>query len=259
MLVGIVSECTDGVRTRKHRRFFKHYTVKHFENSDLAVELLAVSMPYTVPEFEKLKPERKRKVIERAVLRLCEYGVRNIVFSSALAGYRESSKKIAGVKLLDGSDIFYRFVPDMIRKAAKKCGLRLIDARIGIAALKMDRITEYLIRELCFDSKRMTLYTDATDSDSDFFEKMFDETGFAPELKGLNACDPRHGDIFIDTDRHAVRVGRDMVIDSLELELDIGGYRIDTLDVAACLGTRKISCLCLKYKSGRFVLTLPEV
>ena len=97
----------------------------------------------------------------------------------------------------------------------------------------MDRITEYLLRELCFDARTIVLCVENPKGADMVCEKLFDDFGLMVQL--AENFSEAYADILIDTETPSVRIGRDLVIDGAELDFEMNGICVDSMEVAACL------------------------
>ncbi|MBO5955174.1 MAG: hypothetical protein J6Q10_00060, partial [Clostridia bacterium] len=65
-----------------------------------------------------------------------------------------------------------------------------------------------------------------------------------------------YADILIDTKTPSVRIGRDLVINGAELDFEMNGICVDSMEVAACLGGFDPSMKVKAFLSNKKKLTL---
>ncbi len=241
MQIGIISECRI-----KPRNPFKRYRRELIFSEKNPFELIIVRIPYTINEIDKISPRR----IERAALKaekiLKKSGADKIIFSNLL-------RKYSGVATDSINQIFYTLIPHCIRSIAPKCNIFSPDCRICIKTAEMDRITERLATELCYDTKKLIICTpDSHDAES-FQEWFYDETGFFAEITGKYTAD---AEIMIDLYQPSVRIGRDVLIDGIRFDFDMNGCDVNFLEVAACIDGFTPSDKISAWMMGKKKLTL---
>ncbi len=223
MLIGIISESTNE-KDRWRRQTKK---IKEVDSCGLPCGIIAMEIACRKKDFENNKISRK---IETAAKRLIGKGAERLVLSRQL--------KCCEAKISDrisvGSAQLYRCFPDCVRVVSAKCGINLMKTEVCISADKMDRISEYLLRGLCYDTKRITMFTEDRMATESFCGRFYDETGLLvcisqDEKKRSNA------EILIDVDENIVKIGSDIVVDDVGFEINVDKYSIDILDIMVCL------------------------
>lgn len=248
MRIGLISERVFGGRKML---FDRGYALEKFEICDGMAEVFAVTIPFSEERLEKTSPRRISKSVDGALLRLKDEGVDAVVFSVAL-------KKLLKPKSAErpcGKEMLCLLAPDCIRGFAKKCGLELHRACVGISGDETGKICEYLTEALAPYVRTIRLCCENTATAKRLCDKAFDDTGML-----MSVCDDKfdsgRDDVFIDTRRGTVRIGRDLTLDGAEFDMDLKGYRADTSDVAACLLDIGILKKVKAYTSDKKKLTL---
>lgn len=223
MLIGIISESTNE-KSRLKRLMRK---IKEVDSCGLPCEIVAAEIICEGKNFDKNRISRK---IEKAAKRLRERGAERLVLSRRLKEYGI----VAGDKISIGNAELYKCFPDCVRVVSKKCGINLLETEVCISKAKMDRISEYLLRSLCYDTKRLTMFTEDTNEAELFCERFYDETGLSVCIS-QNPKKENQAEILIDGDKNIVKIGRGIEIDDVGFDFNIDEISIDVLDIMACL------------------------
>lgn len=241
MRIGIISE-----RRIKTRNPFKRYSRETIVSAKNPFELIIAGIPYSAEKLSGISPKRIKKAVLKAEEILRNSGADKIITTASL-------KEYTSITFDSKKQIFSAVIPGCIRNIAPKCGIYPPDCRICIRADKMDRITEYLATELCYDTKKVLLYIADKSDVADFQERFFDETGALAEI----VCDDSpKADILVDLTVPSVRIGRDILIDGIELDLDMGGCDVNFLDIATYIGEEYTLKKISSYFMGKKKLTL---
>lgn len=241
MRIGIIAE-----RRIKSQNPFERYQRDIIHSEKNPFELVIARIPYSVERLDRTSPKRLKRAVLKAEEILKISGADKIFFSALLKDFSVPSPD-------SRIQAFSAIIPNCIRNIAPKCGIHLPNCKICIKADKTDRITEYLAAELCYDAKKLILCVPDKDNAAGFRERFFHETGAFPEITDTTSAD---AEIFVDLSVPAVRIGRDIMIDGIELDLDLGGCDVDFLEIASYIGevytAKKIS----SYIMGKKKLTL---
>lgn len=252
MRIGLVSERVDCDKRNACSIVGRRMKTETITIGGGLCHITAVSLPYTEHQLEGLKIRKADAAVRRAIARLEGLGIKKIVFSDKLKSHIPEDLG----EFPDGRSIFHLFVPMCVRALSQRCGIIPHRASLGIREADSGRISEYLMRELCCDAGEITLYTEKVDRARDMCDRLFDETGLpavaAADSGQCEICD----DIFIDVDNATVRIGRDVVVDGVELDFDLKEYSADSLDIAACIGSKETMKMVQAYKCGKKKLTL---
>ncbi len=241
MRIGIIAE-----RRIKPSNFFERYHREIIDNTKNPFELIIARIPYTAEKLDKISPRRVKKAILMAEGILNVSGADKIIVTSML-------KKYSDIADIDRNQAFFDIVPHCIRSISPKCGIYPPDCRICIKAVKMDRIIEYLVAELCYDTKKLIISIADMNTAKSFQERFYAETGFLTEITHDHTTDT---EILVDLINPSVRIGRDILIDSVHLDIYTGDCDVDSLEIAACIGKLETSKKISAYMMGKKKLTL---
>ena len=244
MLIGIISEHTDEKKSI-FNIFKRKYKVEKIDACGLPCELVAVRIRC----HSKEKSVQICREIEAAAIKLRESGAKRIVLSEYLKKYKSGLSKIFS----EGSSEFYRCFPDCVRVVAKKCGLNLLNTEICIRADKVDRISEYLLHSLCYDTKKLAIFTSDTLGAETLCDRFCEDTGLSVRiLPNMDA----NAEILIDVDKITVKFGNSILVDGIEFDFEIEEYSVDILDIMACLKGFDWVSRIKSYKDRKNRLTL---
>ena len=246
--IGIISERP----TKKERVFLERYKREVIKNDKNPFEMVAVRVPYSGKQIQRRPSKRVIKSISKAKKILEKLGIEKILFSELIKEHVDLSE--FSVKESQKDEKFLLTVPLCIRRFSTRCGFVLPAEKICIRASKMDRITEYLLRELCFDARTIVLCVENPKGADMVCEKLFDDFGLMVQL--AENFSEAYADILIDTKTPSVRIGRDLVIDGAELDFEMNGICVDSMEVAACLSGFDPSMKVKAFFSNKKKLTL---
>ncbi len=244
--IGIIT----GHPTKPKRRFFGGYTKEAILSEKNPFSLTVVYVPFGEDELRELTGRKAEKILTKAKKLLSE-PVDHIVLSDGFDNFFQNEQQwLKSAARLE----FLSAAPGCIRRISAECGMNLMDAKVCIRDSESDRISETLMKKLCFDTKSMVLCTKDRERGKVICEKFLDETGMVvPVVRGFQ--DSR-ADVVIDADRGEIRFGKSVRIDGILLDFELGGANVDSLRVAACLGDFDITGRILSYLSGKKKLTL---
>ncbi|MBR5614514.1 MAG: hypothetical protein IKW64_04345 [Clostridia bacterium] len=249
MLIHIVTEAKEKNKAPLFSRLFKRITTEELRVSSNPFDALVHVLPYSEKQLEQMDTRRLLRLVKKVCLKLERHNANRIVASKPLKAI--FLNKQINFKNIDDEQVrrtFFKLVPEGIRRTARMCNINLLDAAICISDTKMDRISEYLIRELCYDIKKLTLCTNNTAAARAFCEDFFEETGFSVSVCATPVRSP---DILIDVDDYNVCVGKDLFFADFDLGYDFNGYRISHADAAACIKTVDVSQLKCIYEYSK--------
>ena len=231
MTIGLVTQKKECKRqnflkklTRKKSRKIEAGTENPF---DLVVEVI----PFCEESLEEMSSYRLEKLIMKHCKHLEKYKVDQIIYSDFLEKMF-ARKNLLGYQQTGQNLFFLKKAPDCIRHTAEKCGIDLLKSTICIREFNAGRISEYLMRELCFDTKRITLYTQNKKIAQIICGRFYEETGL---LVNTFDYDEKSADICIDTDANEVKFGPNLYVRDADLGFDFGGYRVSNMRVAGLL------------------------
>lgn len=233
MKVGLVTQ----PRTYTGRIFLKRILgirIKEEIKSALnPFDLVVGIVPFSEYRLKKMKGSRLETVIRKQQLYLSGCDVKKFVYSDFLKGLcKEKRVLLDEVGDEAGNAVFLKLSPICVRHTAKKCGMDLMNALVCIRDVKAGRISEYLMRELCFDTKNLVLCTQNKEHAENICEEFFEETGFL--VNTLDYCIPK-ADICIDVDLGEISFGPDLYVRTLDMGFELNGHEVRHTEIAACL------------------------
>lgn len=258
MRIGIVSECIREEEKALKRFWIRKYVTETISDINNPFEVVVLKLPYTLEKIRTMSGKRRASVFRKTVGFLEKEAVDSVVLSNGLKDYQNEIACICQkFSVADGFKLFYKFVPDAVRRISDRCSLKLLDAKVCISSMQEDRITEYLVREMCYDIKNLTICTNDVKRVKLFCDDFAKETGFFPRVVDINNCASRKvADIFVDIDENKVRIGRNVVIDGVNFDFKLNGYPVNMLDIVACLKEIDVSDRVISYNCGKNKLTL---
>ncbi len=239
MTIGLITEPVSYTRKYFLYRLLKLHTCEKIINPNNPFELVAEILPYSYRTIEKLSPIRLENLIHKKVKLLQKNGVTKFILSDFL--YKLCmNKKINTTYFANGNgkQIFLALLPLCLRQTTKKAGIDLFSANVCIRDSKMDRISEYLTRELCYDTKNLYLCTHNLKTASTFCESFCDETGLWIGVRDkLNF----HCDIILDVDNCQLKIGTDLFVRDVKFNFDFCGYNVCHTDIATLLTSHSLT------------------
>ncbi len=224
--IGLITERL----TKERKCIFEGCKKKVIYSDKNPFELIVAEIPFSKERMSSMKEKVLMRYAKKAEKLLKKSGTEAIVLSDNIKGslvdWGNFEKNIQQKR-----DIFLHTVPHAIRRFAPECGVDLMEAKVCIRDSKMDRISEYLMRELCYDIRNLIICTQNEKNGADLCEQFCDETGMP--IKICRNISYGAVDVFIDVDNGFVRIGRDIVVDGIKLDFDLGGFRADSLEISS--------------------------
>ncbi len=230
MVIGIVTEAKDKNILQK---IFKFLTVKIIETEENPFKLVVVTIPYTKQKLEKMDYKHCLRLRKRIVKKARKYGTQQLLVSRTImceAFENWSEPLIAPVN--EGKLLLLKLAPECIRKTANQIGEKLINQVVCISDSEMDRISEYLVRELCYDTKRITIVTQNHERAEKFSEAFFEESGL---LVDIRTDLPKQQGVLIEVDDGYIKIGKDLYIKDIDFGYKLFEFDVKSVDIAACL------------------------
>ena len=156
-----------------------------------------------------------------------------------LVATEEGIEVLAEVKIADGRDLFYKYVPQAVKRFLKVTGKELVRTAFS------GKPPAYLMIEMAEVSRDMVVYSEE-DTES-LFDIVYEETGLYPKRREGN---PK-GDVIFYMGKKLVRIGRDFKItDAVARE---NPYGISPSAYGELVGETKAP---REYISGKNTLTI---
>lgn len=230
MRIGIICGC------QRKRRFFTRMRVKELTHPR-GFEVTAVELGVSAERLERLKrrrPKRFVKILRRAERVFISECVKNVVAENplkpALDGFAFNC-----VSAARGESEFYRFLPQIIARYKREHSLGGGSA-LGIRGFDADRRIEFLVDLLYREFKSIDIYIENAGSAAAeaLSERVFDETGLLLGIFGERGeYDTSRYDVFVDLRNNRLRLGRNTLVNKIELDIDLLGFDIEPADLFA--------------------------
>lgn len=220
------------------RRFFLSgifgkIKVEEVKSSANPFELVVGVLPISREKLKKMTARKMERLLLNAKDRLRRFGAENIVYTDFIKNLCCEKGILRDVTSDDSGDkLFLTMIPRCIRETAKKCGMNLLDTSVCIRTDKAGRISEYLMRSLCFDTKNMLLCTKNKETAQKICDTFFEETGLLVRNIGF---DEKPGEIVIDIEKRYVSFGKDLYVNAVDMGFDLDGYSVKHQEIAAFL------------------------
>ncbi len=231
MTVGLVTQAKECRGQNFLKRLLRKKPRKMESKNKNPFDLIVEIIPFSEEALEKMSSYLLEKLITKRCKRLKHCGVDEIIYSDFLE--KLLAEKAVFLRKQTGQNLFFlKKTPACIRHTAEKCGIDLLKSTICIREVNAGRISEYLMRELCFDTKRIVICTKNKKSAREICDRFFEETGL---LVNVFDYDERTANICIDTDANEVKFGPDLYVRDADLDFDFGGYKVSNIRAAGLL------------------------
>ncbi len=245
MTIGILTQPKSYTRKYLFKRLLKLCTYELISDDANPFDIYAEILPYQNKNLEKMTAFQLEKLINKSLISLKNRGIANVILSKYLYGLCQA-KGVSTCAFANGigKKIFLKLMPLCVRQITKKSGINLFTSNICISDSKMDRISEYLMRELCFDTKKLYLCTQNLKSANAFCESFYDETGL-----WINVCDRLsfYCDVILDVDNCQIKVGHDLFVRNADFGYNFYGYDICQTDTAAFISSPDLTRISWVY------------
>lgn len=230
MRIGLVTQPKTYTRRILIKRLFGTEVTDYISKEKNPFELSVQILPYSKRCLDKMSAKRLSRLVDKAISRLERYDVEKIVFSQELKLLFENKNIVHSSIDADKTRLYFlKLMPLCFRQTAKKCGINLLTSSVCISDTKMDRISAYLMRQLCFDVNDLAICTQNSERAQRLCDEFYDETGLLVQVcKEIK----RNTDIVIDVDAASLRIGRDLRVCGADFGFDFSGYNVSHMDVA---------------------------
>ncbi len=231
MKIGILSECQRQDDFSQRIPFWRKSPcgIEMIDEQKNGFLLTAVQLPYTLYQLKTVSEKKRTIALRRACDILISQGISRAVYTKEMKQIF-SPRDAVNIQILQEGELFYHFLPGVLRRLTKKYQLDRLSARLGISDTGLSLMTQRLMNELRYDARYMQLYTSNIEQGEDLSVRFSDEFGVpvtVAQTENMQYCD-----ILIDLDKKKLRIGRDLVVDDFELDFDVGGYDVNTMEIA---------------------------
>ena len=244
MILGLVTEQKPNTRKNWFKSLFAKITYEKLESPENEFTLVIVQIPFPQSKLKNMSTKKIEKLVEKA-FRTLKNKTDKVILSEPLKNLC-ADKKICRVEAESpkGKELLLKLAPLCIRTTAKNCGISLINSVICIRDSKLDRISEYLLRELCFDANNIVLSTENQIKAEALCDSFYEETGLLVRLAGERKI---RYDIVINVDQGRIEFGRDLFIRDANLGYNLNGFKANHLEIAQITNKKNFAKIKWKY------------
>ena len=238
MVLGFVTEQKPNTRKKRLIKLFTKITCQMVENPENGFTLLIVELPVSEQLLKKMPAKRLKKLLDKA-LSIVKKQTDKVVFSNLLK--KCCAKKnipVIGPEPQKCKELLLKLAPQCVRTTAKNCGISLIDSVICIRDTKLDRISETLLRELCFDVNNVVLSTQNQVKAKALCDGFYEETGLFVRTFGEQKI---RYDIIIDVDEGKIGFGRDLFVCEADLGYNLEGFEANHFEIAQMMNKKSFN------------------
>ncbi len=232
------------------RRFFlweilKIIKIEEIKSAANPFELIMGVIPLSDVRLKKMSPQKAERLLLNAKDRLKRFGAEKVLYTDFIKNVCREKGILRDMTTDDSGDkLFLMLMPRCIRETAKKCGMNLLETSVCIRTDKAGRISEYLMKSLCFDTKNIVMCTKNKEHAQKNCDSFFEETGLLVRNIGFNEVP---NGIVIDTEKRSVSFGRDLYVNEVDMGFNLDGYIVKHREIAAILKGYKPDNLKWKY------------
>ena len=223
MNLGLITEPKVYTRKMFFKRLFGILIKDRIEKEENPFRIEVRVLPLKVKTIEKMPKKRLKRYIKKASEELSKSGAEKIVFSKFLRSFGLENNQDDYKE----RELFLKLAPLCIRQTAPLCGVDLMRESVCIRAIKMDRISEYLARDMCFDTNNIIINTKTKEQANRFCEDFYDETGLWVRVTDYSDAT---GGIYIDVDKAEIGFGKNLYVRSIDFGFDFSGYSVNQQD-----------------------------
>ena len=216
------------------KRILRIISVEEVKNAANPFELWIARVPFGEEKLKRMSPLRLENLLIRAKNKLNRLNPNGIVYDEFIKDLCiQKSILLGAAKNSVGDMLFLRMMPDCIRETAKKCKINLLDTAVCIREPKAGRISEYLMQELCFDTKKIVLATKDKEDSQKVCDRFFEETGLFVKNVAFDELPP--WGIVIDIEEGMVSFGKDLYVKAVDLGFKLGDCNVRQREILALL------------------------
>ena len=231
------------VITRSQRqKFFKKPTITEYDN------YVTLELPYTIEQMRTIDERKLYKSLSKGINKLQRSGISRAIFTNTLKEIFDSNIKLQNFRVVDGTMMFFDFVPKMVEFFCKKYEFIRPNIKLGIREENFSFISQNLIEQLCYDSKFISIETTEIISSKRYARFLLDKFGIMLNIRDTeNTSD--NNDIVIDVDNFCVYTLNGDCIDGIEIEGVQTIEDAEIFDVMMCCGLSANDVLVTSWKN----------
>jgi len=234
------------VITRSQRqKFFKRPTIIEYDSHYL------LELPYTVEQIRTVDENKLHKSLAKGIRKLQQMGVSRAIFTNDLKKIFDTNIRLQNFRVVDGTLLFFDFVPKMVVFLYKKYEFEPPNIRISIREENLSFIGQKLIEQLCYDGKFISVATADIVSAKQYANFLLDKLGIMLEIRNIvNVSEDNEDNIVIDVDNFSVSVPNGETLDGMEIEGIPLIEDAEIFDVMMCCGLGANDISVTKWKTG---------
>jgi len=229
----------------QRKKFFKKPII--IDNNDYVM----LELPYTIEEMQTVDESKLYKSFAKGIRKLQQMGISRGIFTNTLKEIFPTNLRIYNFRVIDGTLLFFDFVPKIVDFFCEKYEFSSPNMRIAIREEKLSGISKTLIEQLCYRAKFMSIYTADMVSSKRYADFLMDKLGFMLEIRDIsNDVENGGNDIVIDVDNFSVSVVNGDTIDGMVIDGVLAIEDTEIFDVMLCLGLGVNDVFVSLWKNG---------
>lgn len=221
------------------------------EYDDSPIKIIAAEFAYTEEEIMHLPKFYYRYLCRKGTKKLISSGAEQVFYT------RCCETKLGGNVDTDatGRGIPPECFTDAVNFAAEYIGKSALKGCVCIKDRNLSLVSYHMLANICCRVRYIKILTDNITAAEKIAESLCDEYGILPEVLPYTETVPLSAALTADVDNGVIRLGKGIVIDKAEAELDLHGYDVEKKQVLAYIKEKGIK---IKYKtllSGKNRLT----
>ena len=233
MKIGIVAPPKAYKRGLTLKRIFRVVSIEELKILSNPFDLVIGEIPILEEKLKTMPRQKLERWIVDAKNKLRRFGTEEIVFTDFIKTLCHGKGIFQKSQNAENGDLlFLKMLPGCIRETAKKCSIDLMNEGVCIRESKAGRISEYLMQELCFDTKTIVLATKDPEGSKKVCNHFFEETGLFVKTVDFEDI---HQKIVLDVDLKMVRFRKDLYVNAVDMGFDMEGYGVRQRDILSAI------------------------
>ena len=221
------------------------------ESFESPVSMTVAEFAYTAEELSVL-PERRRTVLlQKGMDLLRSQHICGIVMTRDCSAVLGEGTWTAGARMTIPKARFIECVEFGLQRA----GDLLSGQTVYVLDREMQTVSYQLLVNMCRHARYLCLLTAKTEIAEELADRLCDEYGAYLDIRDFSYHVPGRAAFVADVDQGTVRIGRDCIIDGLEVDVDTHGYDVDPNAVLAYLPELSEKLPFISWLSGKKRLT----
>ena len=213
--------------------------------------MTVAEIAYTAEELAELPERRRLLLLQKGMELLRSQHVSGIVMTRECGAVLGEGNWSTCARMPIPRSKFMECVEFGLQKA----GALLTGQTVYLLDREMQAVTFQLLAKLCQHARYLCLLTEKTDTAEELADRLCDEYGAYLDVRDFTYHIPGRAAFVADVDLGTIRIGRDCIIDGLEVDVDTHGYTVDPNAVLACLPELSEKLPFISWLSGKKRLT----